>query len=336
MMSQNKNVRAEMFYLVGSYSVQVKAIAAAVNLKLADCIGDDRRSSRELAQLVGCDEAALCRLLRALTCTGIFREEAGYYHNTPRSDTLRRDRMDNIADWARMFGCGLIDHGLEALDQATRTGLPQFERRMGTPFFDYLEHNSEMSSMFSAAMTNFSYGMAENAVAAWSFADARRIIDIGGGHGKMLKTILESAPGACGVLFDRQQVIDEIMENNLLDSEDITLVAGNFFNPVPHGGDIYILRHILHDWPDDKCLVILRNIRNAMPDRGKLLILEHVITSGDTPEMGKYLDLIMLTSLGGRERGIDEFRTLLEQAGMRLNRVVTPEGGHSIIEALPA
>lgn len=104
---------------------------------------------------------------------------------------------------------------------------------------------------------------------------------------------------------------------------------------MPGDGDIYILRHILHDWPDDKCLVILRYIRNAMAEDGKLLILEHVITPGNNPEMGKYLDLIMLTALGGRERDTEEFRILLEQAGMRLNQVVTPEGGHSIIEALP-
>jgi hypothetical protein len=132
--------------------------------------------------------------LRALTCIGIFREEEGYYRNTPYSDTLRRDRPDNIADWARMHACELMDRGLENLDQATRTGQSPFEQIIGVPFFDYLGRNREMSSMFSSAITNFSYGLAGNAVAAWSFANTRRVIDIGGGHGKMLTTILESAP----------------------------------------------------------------------------------------------------------------------------------------------
>jgi hypothetical protein len=121
-----------------------------------------------------------------------------------------------------------MDRGLENLDQATRTGQSPFEQIIGVPFFDYLGRNREMSSMFSSAITNFSYGLAENAVAAWSFANTRRVIDIGGGHGKMLTTILESAPGASGVLFDRQQVIDEITESNHLNSLDIELVAGDF------------------------------------------------------------------------------------------------------------
>ena len=171
--------------------------------------------------------------------------------------------------------------------------------------------------------------------AGYDFADFTTIVDVGGATGNLLTTILASYPGSRGILYDLPHVVRDapglIQARGLADR--VTIEAGNFFERVPAGGDAYLLSHIIHDWTEDRCLSILGNCRRAMNPGGRLLIVEMVLPAGDTPHPGKMLDMMMLVGPGGRERGEEEYSTLLSKAGLRLRRVVPTESPVSIVEA---
>ncbi len=172
---------------------------------------------------------------------------------------------------------------------------------------------------------------------AYDFSDARKLVDVAGGIGGMISAILLENPQLEGILFDAPSVIEGakeyLAEKGL--SERCETIAGDFFESVPDGGDIYTMRSIIHDWDDERSLKILNNIRKAIPENGKLLLVESVIPGENEPHFGKFLDLIMLTMTGGRERGEEEYRALLEKADFRLNRIIPTGSFISIVEAIP-
>jgi hypothetical protein len=114
-----------------------------------------------------------------------------------------------------------------------------------------------------------------------------------------------------------------------------TAVAGDFFAAVPSGGDAYILKHIIHDWYDDKASAILSNIRKVLPKDGRVILLESVISQGHESGMGKVMDLEMLVMAGGKERTEQEFRELFDRSGFTLTRIVPTRSPLSVLEARP-
>ena len=169
---------------------------------------------------------------------------------------------------------------------------------------------------------------------AYDFSAMSVVADIGGGNGSQIISVLEMHPKMKGILFDLPHVIErakERIESAGL-SERCELVGGNFFDAVPEGADAYMMRHIIHDWDDEKSLTILRNCSKAMPSDGKLLVVESVIPPGNEPFGGKFLDLVMLLIPGGKERTEDEYRTLFGKSGVDRTRVVPTETEISIIE----
>jgi hypothetical protein len=274
--------------------------------------------------------------MRTLAGLGVLTEHADHrFALTPLGEALRagapgaaRATILTLASdwWMRGFG---------QLLYSVQTGKPGFEKHLGMPVFDWLAQHPDEASMFSETMVGI-HGAEPQAVAgAYDFAGAGTIVDVGGATGNLLTTVLAANPAARGILFDLPHVVRDapplVRARGL--SDRVAIEAGSFFERVPAGGDVYLLSHVIHDWDEERCLTILGNCRRAMGASGRVLIIEMVLPPGDAPHPGKLLDLMMLVGPGGRERTEQEYAALLEQAGMRLTRVVTTASAVSVVEA---
>jgi O-methyltransferase domain len=218
-----------------------------------------------------------------------------------------------------------------------QTGKPAWEKVHGMPFYDYLRQHPEAGTIFAEALTSLSEGEAEALAAAYDFSRFRTLVDVGGGQGKLLTTILKATPSLRGVLFDQPEVVEAARE--LIASVGLTdrceRVAGDFFQSVPPGGDVYILKYILQDWDDERSGMILKNCRQAMTKDTTLLIIAPVIPPPGQPHYAKFEDLEMLVLEGSEDRTVEEYATLLDRAQFKLARVVNTQAYLSIIEAIP-
>ncbi|KAI8800313.1 O-methyltransferase [Cladochytrium replicatum] len=222
------------------------------------------------------------------------------------------------------------EHSIQTGESATNVAF-------GEDLWSYYSTHPEESALFSGAMTNFSTTQVASIVAKYPFAetDPELIVDVGGGQGALLVSILKGLPSAHGILFDLPQVVDNLPADAPLANahERIEVVGGSFFEPViPTGGDIYVLKHIIHNWEDEDCIKILKNIEKAMKPGGRLLVCEQPLSFGPEGKPIAMTDLGMLVMLGGRERFLDEYEKLFDAAGLKFTRAV-PTGGISVIEA---
>ena len=221
---------------------------------------------------------------------------------------------------------------------SVRTGKPAFDHVYGMGTFEYFGSHSDAAAAFHEGMTSLS--AAENAalVSGYDFSALHKIVDVAGGHGSLLIGILRANPHLRGLLFDRAVIVEQA--GRRIESERLAgrceRVGGDFFESVPTGGDGYILKHIIHDWDDERVMRILGNCRRAMAPGSRLLVVETVIPPGDTPSFGKLLDLNMLVRTGGRERTEAEYGALFAAAGFELIRVIPTSTPVCVIEAAPA
>jgi hypothetical protein len=316
------------------------AIYTAAKIGIADLLADGPKTTAELASKTETDERSLYRLLRSLASVGAFEEVAPRtFANTPVTDTLRSDVPRSTRDMA--IWIGEPDHWKVYGDllYSVRTGKPAWDNVHGEPVFPYLLNtNKELGDIFNRAMTSYSHQSIGPVLAAYDFSGAETIADIAGGYGHLLAAVLASNPNANGVLFDLPAVLSGAPQ--MLDSygvaDRVELVEGDFFTEVPVVADIYMLKHIIHDWYDDKNQKILGNIRAIMPDDAKVLIIDVVVPEGNEPHFGKIIDLEMLMAPGGVERTPSEFNELLVNSGFKLNRIIQTPGMMSIIEAIKA
>ena len=323
--------------IFGAWTAQT--IATAVDLGVADALAGGPLSIDELAAGVGANSDALRRLLRVLISRGIFALGTdGRYELTPLADLLRSDAPGSVAAFARFVGARQHREHWSLLTDAIKTGTSIVSGLRGTGFFDYLGTDLEFGQIFNDAMTSASGWAIGPVVDAYDFTPYHTVVDVGGGHGRLLAAILLSAPDAQGVLYDLPEVIAGatplLQENHV--AERVRLAEGSFFDGVPAGGDAYVLKYIIHDWDDDASLKILRNVRTAAAPGATLLLLETVIPDDDSRSPGKLLDMVMLLLNDGRERTADEYRRLLDEAGFRLTRVMDTASQLNIIEARAA
>lgn len=313
-----------------------QAVYVAAKLGIADILADGSKHHEGIAQTVGANSSALYRLLRALASVGVFcEEEQGCFGNTPLSALLQTDVPGSLRAWVVMLNeeqyraWGDLLHSIQTGDTA-------FGHVFGKELFPYLAEHPGAAEVFNTAMTDFATHVAVGAVQAYDFSGFERIVDVGGGHGILLTSILQANSHLYGVLFDIEHVVADAQKNleaaGLADRS--TVVAGNFFEAVPSGGDVYILARILHDWDDAQSLAILKNCHRAMREQDRLLIVETVLSSGNEPSFGKLLDLHMLVVTGGCERTETEHRALLEQAGFSLARVIPTQALTSVVEGI--
>jgi hypothetical protein len=315
-----------------------QALHVAARLGLVDALRDGPKTSSALADRFGAHEPSLRRLLGFLTTLGVLTQDGMEgFATTPVGDLLRADHPESDRPWALLLGSPAIWRPWGALYEAVMSGRPAFEQIYGEPFFSYLGHDPEQAALFNAAMSSDTATMAE-VLDAYDFSGAATIVDIGGGHGALLRGILERAPQAKGILFDLPSVVAEAEAEHVSNVEPTTepgyeRVGGDMFASVPAGGDLYILKRILHDWSDAEGVQILSNCRKAMGPKGKVLLIESIRQPAKQADPATAVDLMMLVLVTGRERGEDEFRHLLAEAGFRLTRII-PAGWRSLIEAV--
>ena len=312
-------------------------IYVAARLGIADLLDDRPRAIDVLAKSTGTHEPSLHRLMRALTGLGVFKEaDNGEYQNTALGcclvtgspGALRARTILSGEEWYQGWG---------RLLETVQTGQTAFDRVFGQPFFEYLTANADAAAVFNEAMASTTEAAARAVSAAYDFSWANVLVDVGGGTGAFLGTILEANPQARGILFDRQDVAVEagalLVGSRVADRCGV--VGGNFFDAVPSGGDAYILSWVIHDWDDDRSITILKNCRRAIARDGRVLVIELVVPPGNEASPSKLYDIHMLALTGGRERRQDEYRELLAAADLRLTRVIPTGDPRSIIEAVP-
>jgi O-methyltransferase/methyltransferase family protein len=314
-----------------------QCVYVAAKLGIADLLKDGPVSSDDLAKKTKTHPPALYRLMRGLASLGVFAEEGERrFALTPAAALLRDDIPGSQRAMAIMMGEEHYKSWGE-LVSSVQTGKPAFEKIFGKPVFEFLSERPEQAAIFDRAMVGV-HGRETSAVLdAYDFSAFSSIADIGGGNGSTLSGILERHPALHGTLFDLPGVIGRARQNveKAGLSDRLHLVAGDFFESIPNGADAYFLRHIIHDWDDEKALRILENVRRAMGEEGRVLVVESVIPPGNDPCFGKLLDLTMLVIPGGQERTEDEYRTLFGKAGFRLSRIVSTQAEVSVIEGVP-
>jgi hypothetical protein len=321
--------------ITGYWTSQMVHVAA--KLGLADHLAGGPRTADELASATGTHARSLFRLLRALASVGIFSEaDDGRFTQTVLSEALRKDVLGSQWAMAVMMGDEHY-HAWGDLLESIRTGQTAFDRLYGMPVFEYLGEHPEQAEVFDAAMTAIHGRETQAMLDAYDLSGVGVLADVGGGNGSNLIGILGRYPEMMGILFDLPHVVERAAAN--LERAGLSgrceVVGGDFFGQIPVEADAYFLRHIIHDWDDEKAGLILRNIRTSMPKGSRLLVVEHVLPPGNGPSFGKLLDLNMLLLPGGVERTAEEFRLLYEGSGFRLTRIVPAQGDLSVVEGEP-
>jgi O-methyltransferase domain len=290
-------------------ALATRALGIVADLRVADMLAGGPRPVDELAREVGADADTLHRLLRALASDGVFTEDApGVFRNTPASDLLRGGGW---GEFAHLFGgtWHRVASGLEA------SGEPAFPAIFGTDYWTWLSTRPEERASFDRAMVEGTERRVER-LAGLVWRGDETVVDVGGGNGSLLVELLRRQPGLRGIVFDLPETVRD--EASLGDR--CTFVAGNFFESVPPG-DVYVLSTVLHDWSDEQAARILRTVRAAAADDARLLVVEAVVPDGNEPHAAKWLDLLVLSLLGGRSRNEAQWRALLGEAGFEPVRI---------------
>jgi hypothetical protein len=319
----------EMIWTLASAVVSSRCLHVIAALGVADQIGDYPVPTRELASRCDTDPDALGRMLRLMAAHGIFeRDEAGFRH-TPASRLLRSDHPMSMRALAAMPGLPVFASSFDRLEHAARTGAPAVEMVDSRGVWAYLQDHPDEAWTFDQAMIAKAAVDIPPVLRAYDFSRFGTIADIGGGRGHLLRAILEAAPAAGGVLFDRPQVIEALD----LAHDRLTPQAGDFFvDPLP-AADAYVLMDVLHDWPDAECAAILGAIRAAARPGAKVLVIEGLLPEDGSDPGAAALDIIMLAMAGGRERTARRLNELLASCGFGEATVIPTEGRLSIVEA---
>jgi SAM-dependent methyltransferase len=321
--------------LVRAYQLS-QAVCTAATLGIADLLVNGPRDAPELARATGTHAPSLHRLLRALASRGLFAlHDDGRFALTPMAELLRNGGDGSLRDLTMHWGRPAVWEPWGDLLHSVRTGEAAFEYRHGVDLWAYLAAHPEDSAAFDAAMAN-SPRHAEIA-ATYDFSDLGRIVDVGGGNGRLLAAILERYPGLHGVVFDQPHVIAAGVVLELAGvMARCELVGGDFFAAVPTGADAYVLSHVIMDWDDDRATVLLANCRRAMAPQGRVLVAERIIPAENAPSFGQLDDLMGLAVSGGRIRTEQEHRRLFEAAGLRLTNLTPTPSGSTILEGRAA
>lgn len=318
-----------------------RALLVAANLGIADLLKDRPRDAHELAMATGTHAPSLNRVMRLLVSAGVFTEqEGGKFALTPVGECLRTGVPGSSRAMVKLFAGDRIQESWKDLEYCVRTGEPSYRRRgVNDPFLDPLRTPGE-DEAFDAAMADFTRLVAVAVASVYDFSPFKRLVDVGGGNGALMIGILKANPILRGIVFDQPAAAErakaQLAQHGL--AERCQAIGGDFFKEVPSGGDAYILKHVIHDWDDERAVAILKNCHKAMTAQGKLLIIEGVYPSRidqSAESLGAAAnDVNMLVSTGGRQRSESEFRSLYEAAGFNLTRIVPTVARVGIIEGV--
>jgi len=331
------NPRTQLRDLIAGHFVS-RAIYVAAQLDIAHLLADGPKTCEALAQLTHTHADTLYRLLRALASQGVFAEDAQRrFANTELSELLRSDIPSSMHAMTLFTGDETMLTAWQSLRHSVTTGEPAFEHVFGVQHFEYLSQHPDKAKIFDDAMVSFSSMVNATVAKSYDFSAFKTVVDIAGGYGSTLCTILKSYPVLRGILFDMPHVTEGarkyISEQGVADRCDV--VAGDFFGTLPPGADAYFMKHIIHDWDDERCLKILRSCHAAMPRDGKLLVCERIVPPGNTRSYSKLGDLVMLMMTpGGRERTEAQYRALFADGGFELIRLVATESDFTVMESV--
>jgi precorrin-6B methylase 2 len=314
-----------------------KGLVTALKLNIAEHIKGGKNTLDQLAQVTQTHPNALFRLMRMLCAHDVFRlSKKGIYCLTPYSRVMLDG--NGSVKYLLLSHLGKLHFELfSEIDYTLKTGISASQKLFNMDIFSHVQDSPAQHDIFVKGMGNTSDLFAPVLLSSYNFSPYSHIIDIGGGHGSLLCHILTRYRGLQGTLFDCKHVIERAAGN--IESyglkERIDIIDGDFFKEVPGGGDLYILKNILHDWGNENCVIILKNICKAMPSGSKLLITDTIIKNDNNYSYGKMLDILMLLGTqDGRERTLDEFRIVLNKSGFVINKVIPTVSPFSLIECV--
>ena len=327
---------AELKGMAGGFWI-AQCLSVAVTLKIADYLKDGPKSSDQLAVLTACHAPALSRFLRALSSLGLLKhDQSDCFALTPLSDLLRTDaegsvyaELRHVLNASNWLTWGQLIHSV-------RTGEAAFPEVFGKDVWSYRAEHSEANAIFDQMATAKSKEQAD-LIDHIDFSGVRTIADIGGGNGALLVEILRRQPDCRGILFDQPHVVDPASELALSSkvADRFSIVPGDFFEAVPEGCDLYLLKAILHNWNNEAAVHILRNCRKAMSPAGRILLMELVLEPSQS-SFESFMDLHMLVVHGGQERTAADFRMLMNAAGFELTGIAKAENGISVLQGMPS
>jgi hypothetical protein len=335
--TQNPPAHVGMLQMLNGAHV-AGAVSCLAQLGIPDLVEAGPKSAEELARQIGAHPQALHRLMRATASVGVLSEGPdGKFSETAMSAVLRSNASPSLRGLAIMGGREWHARGWSRLEYCARTGEQTLDQIYGMPVFEYFKKYPEEAQIFNEAMTGLSTIDSPAVADAYNFDGIRSIVDVGGGHGPLLATIMKKNPHLRGTLYDMPHVVDLATNGPLHPMMDrCTIESGDMFSSVPTGADVYIMKHIIHDWPDDMCVKILKACRKSVNSDGKLLVVDNVIQPGNDFSPGKFLDLEMLIFPGGCERSEKQFRDLFAAADWQLSRIIRTAASDSIVEGVPA
>jgi hypothetical protein len=312
-------------------------LAAVAELGIADRLSAKPETASELAGGTGANPDALARLLRALAAQGCFRVGAdGRYRNTRRSTALCSNRSGSLWHFARYFGS---EHNLRAWAdflQTIRDDKSAFERTRGMTIWELFARDPTAGEIFAGAMDELTTAEASTLASAFPFTRYTSVCDVGGGRGVLLAEILARYPRLRGCLLDGPAATagaaERLKSSGL--AARVEIVRGDFFDRIPEGYDLYLMKDVLHDWDDARARRILENCRRAMSADARLLIAEILLAPNEARFPGTFADLQMMTVCSeGRQRSRADFARLFDAAGLRLVRVWPTSRFSSLVEA---
>jgi len=341
MSSQKKDVpspQAVLMRMAYGYR-EAKALQVVAELGIANLVAQESKSAEELSKVLGVDSDALYRLLRALANEGIFKEgRDSRFENTPLSEAIRDDVPGSVRDYV----INAPDDGRwlawNKFMDVVKTGKASFEDANGCDKYEYFRRHPDIGERFNKQMTAMTSQITSALVKSYDFSQFKTLIDVGGGQGIVIASILGKNPQMRGCLYEQSSVIEGA--KTFLETQGVInrcdLISGDYFESIPKGYDAYLLKHVLNDWGNEEALPILRNCRASIPKHGKLLIIGAVLGKDNAPHVGKWRDLqLMVMSQGARERTKREFDNLLRNSGFELKQVIAPPIPDAIVEAVP-
>ena len=314
------------------------AVGVAASLGVADLLADGPRPAEELARATGMRTVPLASVLRVLVAVGLLAETPdGAFANTPDSEPLRADHPQSVRAWC-MLAAGDYQRLFQAISHTVATGEPAANLVLGESLYSYLRHTPAAADVYDRAMADLARPLGGVLAASRDFSHVRTVVDVGGGRGTVVRGLLRAVPHLRGTCVDRPDVCDRArrdLEPGLRDR--LTFSGGDFFESVPAGADLYILKNVLHNWSDERALAILRPIAVALGgvEHGRLLIIEPVIGGGMTGLYRALDDLLQLVICepGATPRSADALSGLAGQAGLRVTSVQALPSGHTVVEA---
>jgi hypothetical protein len=302
---------------------KTQVVATCVALGLAEKLAEGPQTLARLAEAAAVPPEALSRFLRVAAAMGLVRKRRGRFVSTRQTRALHPAARGTMAPFATYMASDGNVRAWSQLTQVVRTGEDAFTAQHSRNVWAWLAEHPDDEAVFAAAMAALAQAEAPMVARAYPFDQFACLCDVGGGQGALLTAILQQHRTLRGMLFDSDSVVGAAAPHVRTSAvaPRLTLHAGDFFEAVPPGADAYLLRHVLHDWPDAACRRILGNCRRAMQPGHRLLLLDTQLEPGSADPLGAMKDLTMAVVCGGQERGRQQMQALLQACGFRLLRI---------------